>query len=45
MENIGVKLKDSIIPIGYDYGCDIKDCEGTFKSFKDANTKDISSIL
>jgi hypothetical protein len=34
-----------VIPMGYDYDCDISTCEGTYKSLKDHNTKDISSIL
>ena len=45
LANIGLKLKDMVIPIGYDYDCDISQCQGTYKSLKDHNTKDISSIL
>ena len=45
MKNINVKLKDTVIGIGYDYECDLKKCSGQFKSLKDRNTKDITSIL
>ncbi len=45
LANIGVKLKDSVIPMGYDYDCDLKECGGSYKSLKDHNSKDISSIL
>ena len=45
MGNIGLKLKDSVIAMGYDYDCDISECGGTYKSLKDGNTKDISSVL
>lgn len=45
IENIGVKLKDTAIVMGYDYDCDIKECTGVYKSLKDQNTKDISELL
>jgi len=38
-------LKDTVIPIGYDYDCDISKCNGQFKSLKDHNTKDITRTL
>lgn len=45
IENIGIKLKDTAIVMGYDYACDIKECTKEYKSLTDANTKDISTLL
>jgi len=39
---MGIILKDTMIPIGYDYACDIEKCTGRYQSMKDASTKDIT---
>lgn len=31
--------------MGYDFDCDVNKCSGQYKSLKDHNTKDITSIL